>query len=179
MLTLEECLKDVKYIEEVTLVELSDKLWELGTLEKIKEEVSPELFTLHVGMNMIGNWKGSGWWGVISEHAELAPFVADTLEAFRLPALKTAFENVISCFPEDTVFSNDDTYYDTINFLQNVRFKVSNERLNTISIENRKEMVNNIHRYLEELEQLTEPLWGYSCENNGWKTVLDFISAHK
>jgi len=98
MLTLEECLKDVKYIEEVTLVELSDKLWKLGTLEKIKEEVSPELFTLHVGMNMIGNWKGSGWWGVISEHAELVPFVADTLEAFGLPALKTAFENVISCF---------------------------------------------------------------------------------
>lgn len=179
MLTLKECLKDAKRIDEDTLVELSDKLWELGTVEKIKEKVSPELFTLHIGMNMIGNWKCEGWWGIISEQAELVPFIPDTLEAFGLPALKTAFENIISCFPKDTIFSNDDNYCDTINFLQNARFKVSNERLNVISLEKRKEMVENIHRYLEELEQLTGPLWGYSSENDGWKAVLDFISIHK
>ena len=57
MFTLKECFKDAEHLEEGTLVELSDKLWELGTLEKIKEEVSPELFTLHIGMNMIGNWQ--------------------------------------------------------------------------------------------------------------------------
>ena len=179
MLTLKECLKDMKCLEEGTLVELSDKLWELGKLEKIKENVSPELFDLHIGMNMIGNWKGGGWWGVISEQAQLVPFIPDTLEAFELPALKEAFENVISCFPKDTIFSNDDNYCDTINFLQNVRFKVSNERLNGISPEKRKEMVKNIHHSLDELEQLTEPLWGYAGENGGWKAVLDFISAHQ
>ena len=179
MLTLQECLKDVKHMGEDVLVELSDKLWELGTLEEIKEKVSPELFTLHIGMNMIGNWKGEGWWGVISEQVELIPFIPDTLEALGLSDLKTAFENVISCFPEDTIFSNDDNYCDTINFLQNRRFKVSNEKLNTISPEKRNELVENIHYYLEELEQLTEPLWGYSGENDGWKPVLDFISVHK
>ena len=179
MLTLKEYLKDVKCVEEGTLAELSDKLWEMGTLEEIRGKVSPELFTLHIGMNMIGNWKGGGWWGVISEQAELVPFIPDTLEAFGLPVLKAAFENVISCFPEDTVFSNDGSYCDTINFLQNVRFKVSEERLKVISPEKRKEMVKSVHRYLEELEQLTEPLWGYAGENGGWKTVLDFISAHK
>jgi len=42
LLTLEKCLKDVKYIEEVTLVELSDKLWKLGTLEKIKEAIKKQ-----------------------------------------------------------------------------------------------------------------------------------------
>ena len=179
MLSLKECLKDMEHIGEDTLVELSDKLWEIGTLQEIKEKVSPELFTLHIGMNMIGNWQGEGWWGVISEQAELVPFIPDTLEAFGLPALKTAFENVISCFPKDTIFSNDGNYCDTINFLQNIRFKVSNERLNAISSEKRKLMVDSIYCYLEELEQLTEPLWGYSGESGGWKTVLDFISAHK
>ena len=179
MLTLKECFKDAECLNEGTLVELSDKLWELGTLEKIKEEVSPELFTLHIGMNMIGNWKGEGWWGLISDQPELAPFIPDTLEAFGLPVLKTAFENVIACFPEDTVFTNDGNYCDTINFLQNARFKVSNEKLNAISLEKRKEMVKKIHQYLEELEQMTEPLWGYSAENDGWKAVLDFIADRK
>lgn len=46
MITLKECFKDVKRMKEDTLVELSDKLWKMGTLEKIKEQVSPELFTL-------------------------------------------------------------------------------------------------------------------------------------
>lgn len=179
MLGLKECLKDAECIGEDTLVALSDKLWELGTLEEIKANVSPELFTLHIGMNMIGNWKGEGWWGIISEQAELVPFIPSTLEAFGLPALKTGFENVISCFPQDTVFSNDANYCETINFLQNARFKVSSESLNAISFENRKEMVKNIRCYLEELEQLTEPLWGYSSENDSWKVVLDFISAHR
>ena len=96
MLTLKECFKDAECLNESTLVELSDKLWELGTLEKIKEEVSPELFTLHIGMNMIGNWKGEGWWGLISDQPELVQFIPDTLEAFGLPVLKTAFENVIA-----------------------------------------------------------------------------------
>ena len=40
-------------------------------------------------------------------------------------------------------------------------------------------MVKTIHQNLEELEELTEPLWGYSAENDGWKVVLDFIADHK
>lgn len=178
MLTLKECLKDGEHIGEGTLAELSDRLWELGTVEEIKGEVSPELFTLHIGVNMIGNWKGEGWWGVISEQAGLVPFIPDTLEAFGLPALKKAFEKVVSCFPPDTIFLNDEKYCDTINFLQNARFPVSDEGLNAIPHEQRREMVKNIRRHIEELEQLTEPLWGDSGENGGWKTALDFISAH-
>ena len=40
MLSLKECLKDMEHIGEDTLVELSDKLWEMGTLQEIKEKVS-------------------------------------------------------------------------------------------------------------------------------------------
>ena len=51
MLTLQELLNGVKCLDENTLAELSDKLWELGTLDDIKEKVTPELFTLHICMN--------------------------------------------------------------------------------------------------------------------------------
>lgn len=83
--------------------------------------------------NMIGNWQGDGWWFLISEQAELVPFIPNTLEVLKLHKLKAAFEHIISLFPSFTVFSNkDETYYDIINFLQNVRFKVADERLNAM-----------------------------------------------
>lgn len=95
--------------------------------------------------NMIGNWQGDGWWFLISEQAELVPFIPNTLEVLKLHKLKAAFEHIISLFPSFTVFSNkDETYYDIINFLQNVRFKVADERLNAISPEDRKTLVHAI-----------------------------------
>lgn len=179
VITLQECLNGVDCFDENTLVKLSDKLWEFGTLDDIKENVTPELFTLHICMNVVGNWQRDGWWYIICEQVKLVPFIPNALEALGLSALKTAFEKVIACFPSDTTFTDDDNYIDTVNFLQNARFKVSNEKLNAIPLEKRKEMVKQTRRCIEELEQLTEPLWGYSGEHNGWKTVLDYISAHK
>lgn len=77
--------------------------------------------------------------------AELVPFIPNTLEVLKLHKLKAAFEHIISLFPSFTVFSNkDETYYDMINFLQNVRFKVTDERLNAISTEDRKTLVHAI-----------------------------------
>ena len=147
--------------------------------DDIKEKVTPELFTLHICMNMVGNWQCDGWWYIICEQVQLVPFIPEALNALGLSALKTAFEKVISCFPQDTTFTDDNNYIDTVNFLQNDRFKVSNPKLNAISIEKRKGMVKKTRHCIEELEQLTEPLWGHAGENNGWKTVLDYISAHK
>ena len=148
-------------------------------LDDIKEKVTPELFTLHICMNMVGNWQCDGWWYIICEQVKLVPFIPEALNALGLFTLKTAFEKVISCFPQDTIFTDDNNYIDTVNFLQNNRFKVSNKKLNSITLEKRKEMVKKTRHCIEELEQLTEPLWGYASENNGWKIVLDYISAHK
>ena len=45
MLTLQELLNGVKCLDENTLAELSDKLWELGTLDDIKEKSTPILYS--------------------------------------------------------------------------------------------------------------------------------------
>lgn len=178
MLTIEEIITDPSEINETKLVKISDKLWEFGSLEDIKEKASPDLFYLHIGMNMIGNWKADGWWYVLCEQADLVPYIPTTLEMLNLPELKTAFENVIALFPEFTVFqSNDSTYCDIVNFLQNTRFKVQDERLNSIAPEKRKEMVAQVRQKLNRLEDMTEPLFGEGSACNGWKPILDFISS--
>lgn len=64
-----------------------------------------------------------------------------------------------------------------INFLQNVRFKVTDERLLMIPSEKRKEMVTSIKQKLDILEDLTEPLWGYGAESDGWIQVINYVKT--
>ena len=104
MLTIKEVINDVSLIDEMKLIEISDKLWEIGSLEEIKENVSPDLFNLHVGINMIANWKEGGWGFITGEMADFVPYIPAALDAFHLPEIKTALENVIKLFPEYTVF---------------------------------------------------------------------------
>ena len=37
-------------------------------------------------------------------------------------------------------------------------------------------MVRLIHQRLDRLEDITDPLWGYGSQCDGWKSVLDFIA---
>ena len=63
--------------------------------------------------------------------------------------------------------SNAAVYYDIVNFLQNSRFKVHDERLKNISPEKRKELIMQCHKNLNILEELTESLWGECAECSG------------
>ena len=111
------------------------------------------------------------------DEIKVVPYIPDVLKIFGLEEMKTVFESIISLFPEYTTFSNEDeSYYDIVNFLQNAHFKVNDERLNHITIENRKAMVRLIHQRIDRLEDITDPLWGYGSQCDGWKSVLDFIA---
>lgn len=178
MITIEELTDGMSNIDQAELVRISDRLWAMGNLEEIKKKASSDLFYLHVSINITGNWQGEGWWFIICEQADLVPYIPAALDKLCLPDLKKAFENVIEIFPEFTVFKSDDNvYYDIANFLQNARFKVKDERLNSIAVEKRKEMVAQVRKNLAVLEELTKPVFGCNAECNGWKPVLDFISA--
>ena len=178
MFTIKEMIENVSDIDEMQLVKISDQLWKIGNLGEIKEKVSPDLFYLHIGINMIGNWKGEGWWCIICEHADLVPYIPTTLDKLNLNELKIAFESIIKMFPEDTTFESDnDSYYDICNFLQSANLKVEDERLNAIPKDKRREMVKQVRQNVDRLENLTNPIFGDSVEYKGWKPVLDYISS--
>ena len=63
-ITIKEMFKNKVPKDAMDLVTVSDEIWKLGTLEEIKEKLSPELFTVHIGMNVIGNHQGDGWWSI-------------------------------------------------------------------------------------------------------------------
>lgn len=157
---------------EYKFASISDDLWKLGSIEKIKDEVSPEAFTFHVAVNMIGNWKGDGWDFIFYEGRALFPYIPDTLSKLGLVEIKDAFEQTLSVFPGFASDCNEEVYTDVMNFLINPRFKVADERLNAIPKEERTALSKAYHKGVQRLDDLSEKLWGYGAEEDGWKNVL-------
>lgn len=166
MLKIQDVIEDFDNLDEETLVQLSDKLWEMGSLDDIKEKVSPELFQVHIGMNVIGIWKYEGWDSILGEHADFVPYIPQVLQELEMFDIKQAFEDVIALFPEDTVFASDnEAYYDIYNFLTTFSGKTQNEKLQGITPEKRREMVKLMHQKVNQLDEVTEQYWSDEMES--------------
>ena len=114
MITIKEFYGDVKDIDESVLAVKSDCLWEKGSLLDIKNLVTPQLFHLHILVNLIGNWRYEGWWFIMCEMVQFVPYIAETLSQAGAEDMKTAFEKVIDCFPGDTRFEDSEEYFDIV-----------------------------------------------------------------
>lgn len=163
--------------DEMDLAELSDKIWEIGGLHVIQETVSPELFQLHIAINMIGNWQSDGWDSIIAYQPHLVPYISEVLGKFGLQHLQYAFDEVIAIFPDFITFEDNSLYCDMINFLHNMRLKVSDEYLDAYTQKERQSMVKQYQEKIDQLEKMTGPLWGYGSPMDGWAMIFDYIQA--
>ncbi|TKI50952.1 hypothetical protein FC756_27240 [Lysinibacillus mangiferihumi] len=161
--------------DEMALAELSDKIWEIGGLDAIQEKVSPELFQLHIAINTIGNWQSDGWDGIFAYQSELVPHISEVLAKFGLQHLQHAFDEVYAIFPDFITFEDNSLYCDMINFLHNIRHKVSEDRLNAYTQEERQAMVKQYQDKIHQLDKMTGPLWGYGSPMDGWAIIFDYI----
>ena len=175
MITIKEFYGDVKDIDESVLAVKSDCLWEKGSLLDIKNLVTPQLFYLHILVNLIGNWKYEGWWFIMCEMVQFVPYIAETLSQAGAEDMKTAFEKVIDCFPGDTRFENSEEYFDIVNFLQSMAYKVKNESLKTITREERKANIKKLQKCVDKLDEITSRYWGDDAPGHGWKQAIDYI----
>lgn len=171
---------------ESKFASISDDLWKLGSLEEIKKEVSHETFTFHIIVNTVGNWKCDGWDYIFAEGHFLLPYISGTLNELGLVELKNQFDNTVFWLKE--YFANagveflnfekeldEKAHYDVINFLSNYRFNVEDEKLNNISMSDRKIVSQKYKAEIGELDDISEKLFGYGTEEDGWKNVLDYI----
>lgn len=179
MLKIEDLIENIDNLDVTAFAQLSDKLWKLGNLDDIKEKVTPELFHLHIGINMIGLWKSEGWDVIIGELADFVPYISVVLQEFELPDVRERFENIISLFPEGTVFRSDnEEYYDIYNFLTSFSYKAESENLKSIAPERRRELVKSMRQNISLLDELVKQYWNDSSEKAGWKQVFDYIHKH-
>lgn len=172
--------------DRLKFARISDDIWQLGSLEEIKKEVSHETFIFHIAVNMIGNWQGDGWNYIFAEGHTLLPYISETFNELELLELKSQFDNTIFWLEE--YFANtgvkflnfekepdEKAHFDVINFLSSPRFKVEDEKLNYISAHDRKILSKKYKDEIGKLEEISEKLWGYGTEENGWKHLLDYI----
>lgn len=187
-------IKDLKILldnysdldNESKFASISDDIWQLGSLEEIKKEVSPEAFTFHIAVNMIGNWKCDGWHFIFVECNSLLPYISEVLDKLGLLEVKNQFDDIIFWLKE--YFANggvkfldfeqtfgEEMHYDVMNFLMNPRFQVKSKKLNNISMDDRKLVSKKYKAEIEKLDDISQKLWGYGTEEDGWKNILDYI----
>jgi hypothetical protein len=99
------------------------------------------------------------------------------LSRLELGEIKDAFEQTLAVFPDFASDCDEEVYTDVANFLINPRFKVADERLNAISKEERRALSEAYHKGVQRLDDLSEKLWGYGAEGDGWKNVLDYLNS--
>ncbi|RXZ70382.1 hypothetical protein EPT53_04055 [Fusobacterium necrophorum] len=171
---------------ESKFASISDDIWQLGSLEEIKKEVSSETFTFHIAVNMIGNWKCDGWHFIFVEYNSLLPYISEVLNKLGLLEVKNQFDGIIFWLKE--YFSNggieflnfeqafdEKMHYDVMNFLMNPRFQVESEKLNNISMDDRKLVSKKYKAEIEKLDAISQKFWSYGTEEDGWKNILDYI----
>ncbi|MDO4759641.1 MAG: hypothetical protein Q4A30_02600 [Candidatus Saccharibacteria bacterium] len=165
---------------------MSDDIWVMGSLEEIKQEVSPETFVFHIAVNTIGNWKCDGWGYIFSECHPLLAYISEALDKLRLSELKNQFDelhlwmneyftNEGIPFLDFAQAYNETMHTDVMKFLINPRFHVKNEKLHAVGKEDRKSASLKYQTGMERLDHISQKYWDYGAEEEGWKAVSDYI----
>lgn len=176
---IKDCIKQLpKDVND--LMEISEKIYDLGTLEEAKKKISPALFTAHVGIQMVGMWQDDGWEGIF-QNTDFLPYIPQSLDLFGTPKIKEAFLNAFSMFEGVIQFCDGDVrLYDVMDFLFSSRTVAKNEGLKKYSEEEHAQLSEEFCERLDRLENLPEndALWGYKTPDKGWEGVLNYVKEN-
>ena len=108
---------------------------------------------------LVGCWQSEGCGFIFGEQVEMIPYVSKVLTDIGAEDMLAAFEKVIACFPEGTVFENTAKYYDLYSFMQSYAYKAQDEKLKAIPAEQRRALVKQFRSAIDELEEITAKHW--------------------
>ena len=63
--TIADVISGTDINSEDAIVTLSDYLWQIGDIDTLKKELTDAAFNFQIVANVIGNYKGEGWEGII------------------------------------------------------------------------------------------------------------------
>lgn len=170
---------------EDTILTLCGKVWEIGELSEIKEQVSDTVFTVHIVANVIGIYKGDGWQAIIEENTELLPYISQAMYAIGLDKIGEVTKNIEHIFPidMDVLTLDEEQHCEVVNFLNGIRegkhFTITIEELKGYTPEERKQLTAKYSEACEKLDAATENMWDYdSPDNEGWGVVSRYLEKH-
>lgn len=131
-----DVLQGMDVYREDTIATLSDKIWEIGNIDEIRQQVSDVTFTFHVVTNVIGNCQGDGWMSIVEYHADLLPYISSAMYEIGLDKVGEATQNIANIFPLDISVLSDSEFCKVVNFMKG--HKTDLEELKNIVNRNKK-----------------------------------------
>lgn len=103
---------------EDAIVTLSDRIWEIGNIDEIRQQVSDAAFTFHIVANVIGNCKCDGWMSIVEDHTDLLPYISSAMYEIGLDKVGEATQNIVNIFPLDISVLSDGEFCKVVNFMK-------------------------------------------------------------
>lgn len=103
---------------EDAIVTLSDRIWEIGNIDEIRQQVSDAAFTFHIVANVIGNCKCDGWMSIVEDHTDLLPYISSAMYEIGLDKVGEAAQNIANIFPLDISVLSDGEFCKVVNFMK-------------------------------------------------------------
>lgn len=171
-------LKDEEELFDFFYEYLDDQIGDVSNFDRLKSQVSPEVFTACVSYIVVENWQGDGWTNIVDDY-DLLPYISPSLAKVGYSRLAALFTTLLQDLPFDFSTISEEEYIEMLNFVWNARFKIKDERLQKISLEERKRFIKDFYHNILNLDQQAEKMWSpFSKNYEGAKRVIDFINRH-
>lgn len=162
---------------EDAIVTLSDRIWEIGNIDEIKQQVSDVTFTFHVVANVIGNYKCDGWMSIVENHADLLPYISSAMCEIGLDKIGEATQNIVNIFPLDISTLGSKEFCKVVNFMKGLQTDL--ETLKKYSESEQEKMSEQYFDIIRKLDDIAAELWYYDCpDNEGWGLVSRYLEKH-
>ncbi len=162
---------------EDAIVTLSDRIWEIGNIDEIKQQVSDVTFTFHVAANVIGNCKCDGWMSIVENHADLLPYISSAMYKIGLDKIGEETQNISNIFPLDISILGSKEFCKVVNFMKGLPTDL--EALKKYSESEQEKMSEQYFDTIRKLDDIAAELWYYDCpDNEGWGVVSRYLEKH-
>jgi len=162
---------------EDAIVTLSDRIWEIGNIDEIRQQVSNAAFTFHIVANVIGNCKCDGWMSIVEDHADLLPYISCAMSEIGLNKVSEATQNISNIFPLDISVLSSKEFCKVVNFVKGRQTDL--EALKKYSESEQEKMSEQYFDTIDKLDDIAAELWDYGCpDNEGWGVVSRYLGKH-
>ena len=180
MLTMKKAFNEVIPKNASDIFSSISEIWgrNEGNAHIIRQKLSPQLFNVHVCSMVIDMSQGEGWYEIIANNPQMLKYIPQVMSDFGYSKLGQSVKDLIDLFPSIATFEYDDLHFAIVNFLENERRKITDERLSHYTKEERAELSDKYKNLLGVLDDLSEEHWGDVSQGKAWDVVLDYISKH-
>ena len=152
--------------------------WGWIPVEKIKKKVSPEVFIVYLGMDMITKYQAGGWFYVPTPDGSIIPYVSDALIQLGLHEMEETFRQRYSILPELADYTETECIHEPMNVLMFEDYPPVDKRLRHYSKEERLRMYKEFSEVIKQLDVQSEQVWGKEAPGEGFALILRYIEKH-